>query len=219
MKIESKNWSLEIETEQNPQNPRSTDYTDCNVTKMVCFHKNYNLGDEHNYKKSDYESWNKLQKAIEKNEKVAAIKALYLYDHSGITIATTPFSCPWDSGQIGFIYVTKEKALSELTVGKKYVTEKVIDKAVEAINSEVKTFDQYINGEVYCFGTENKLNGDLDSCCGFYGSDIWTNGIADNVTAECIVDLYPQLKIEFGENKDIEAIIEKIVKIEKILNV
>ena len=26
---------------------------------------------------------------------------LYLYDHSGITMNTTGFSCPWDSGQVG----------------------------------------------------------------------------------------------------------------------
>lgn len=29
---------------------------------------------------------------------------LYLYDHSGITISTSEFCDPWDSGQIGFIY-------------------------------------------------------------------------------------------------------------------
>lgn len=28
---------------------------------------------------------------------------LYLYDHSGITMNTTGFSCPWDSGQVGWI--------------------------------------------------------------------------------------------------------------------
>ena len=32
------------------------------------------------------------------------ILSLYLYDHSGITMNTTGFSCPWDSGQVGWIY-------------------------------------------------------------------------------------------------------------------
>ena len=32
------------------------------------------------------------------------ILPLYLYDHSGITMNTTGFSCPWDSGQVGWIY-------------------------------------------------------------------------------------------------------------------
>lgn len=38
---------------------------------------------------------------------------LYLYDHSGITMNTTGFSCPWDSGQVGWIYASKEDALKE----------------------------------------------------------------------------------------------------------
>ena len=28
---------------------------------------------------------------------------VYLYDHGGITISTSPFSCPWDSGFFGII--------------------------------------------------------------------------------------------------------------------
>ena len=36
------------------------------------------------------------------------ILPLYLYDHSGITISTRPFSCPWDSGQVGWIYASKD---------------------------------------------------------------------------------------------------------------
>jgi len=38
---------------------------------------------------------------------------LYLYDHSGITMSTGKFSCPWDSGQVGWIYCTIEKAMEE----------------------------------------------------------------------------------------------------------
>ena len=41
------------------------------------------------------------------------ILPLYLYDHSGISMKTTPFSCQWDSGQVGWIYVEKKKCLQE----------------------------------------------------------------------------------------------------------
>ena len=34
------------------------------------------------------------------------ILPLYLYDHSGITMNTCGFSCPWDSGQVGWIYAS-----------------------------------------------------------------------------------------------------------------
>ena len=38
---------------------------------------------------------------------------LYLYDHSGITMNTTGFSCSWDSGQVGFIYASKARFKEE----------------------------------------------------------------------------------------------------------
>ena len=38
---------------------------------------------------------------------------LYLYDHSGITMNTGGFSCSWDSGQMGWIYATKEDIQKE----------------------------------------------------------------------------------------------------------
>lgn len=41
------------------------------------------------------------------------ILPLFLYDHSGITISTGPFSCPWDSGQVGWIYAEKKKLIEE----------------------------------------------------------------------------------------------------------
>jgi hypothetical protein len=35
---------------------------------------------------------------------------LYLYDHGNITMSTGSFHDTWDSGRVGFIYMTKEKA-------------------------------------------------------------------------------------------------------------
>lgn len=103
---------------------------------------------------------------------------VYAYVHSGATIATTPFSCPWDSGQSGFVYCTKEKAIEEF--GKKIVTAKVRAKALKCLAGEVETFDQYITGQVYGFIVERVTrdeDGDevdteeLDSCWGHYGLD------------------------------------------------
>ena len=38
---------------------------------------------------------------------------VYLYDHSGLVLQTTPFSCPWDSGHVGIIYTTLEECRKE----------------------------------------------------------------------------------------------------------
>lgn len=41
------------------------------------------------------------------------ILPLYLYDHSGLTMNTCGFSCPWDSGQVGWIYCSHKKMEEE----------------------------------------------------------------------------------------------------------
>ena len=51
---------LRIIQDENPYNPREDD----NLTKMVCFHNRYDLGDKHNYNKDDYSSWDELKKTI-----------------------------------------------------------------------------------------------------------------------------------------------------------
>ena len=61
---------------------------------------------------------------------------LYLYDHSGITMNTTGFSCPWDSGQVGWIYASKEDALREF--GGKTFTAATRKKAEDRMRGEVE---------------------------------------------------------------------------------
>lgn len=110
---------------------------------------------------------------------------LYLYDHSGLTMNTTGFSCSWDSGQVGWIYMARETFLAETGWGEQLWP----DKAIEMMQGSVKTYDQYLTGDVYGFtvyentGTEENPSWDEtdNSCWGFYGSDIKENGIADNV--------------------------------------
>ena len=102
---------------------------------------------------------------------------LYLYDHSGITIATTPFSCSWDSGKIGFIYITKEKARKEY--GWKVMTKKRVEQIENYLQGEVETYDQFLRGEVYRYevyeGEEM-----IDSCGGFFGSDHKESGLYES---------------------------------------
>ena len=208
--FENENWILSIQEEQEPTNPRSLDYTDCNVTKMVCFHRGYKLGDDHDYKQDDYNSWDELGAAIKKNENVVVILPMYMYDHSGQTIATEPFSCRWDSSQIGFVYVTKEMLFEHIEIGRKRLSKNSVKKAIDAIKCEVETYKQYIEGDVYWYSLTNKITKEEDSCGGFYGSNIWENGIADYLPAVCVVDLYNKLKSEYGENKFIEDKIKQL---------
>jgi hypothetical protein len=89
-----------------------------------------------------------------------AILPVYLYDHSGVTISTRPFSCPWDSGQVGFIYVTRETCEE---------TGENFDAAEKILKAEIETLDQYLTGDVwhYCIsefaGSDEELEEILDS--------------------------------------------------------
>ena len=168
------NKTLKIFTDNDPSDPRGDD----NLSKMICYHNRYNLGDKHNYSSEDYRSWDEMKKAIIKKEDVAVILPLFLYDHSGITMKTTPFSCRWDSGQVGFVIVTR-KAIRE-NWGVKRVTKKLIERAEEMAVCEVSIYDQFLTGDVYRFVLLEDGE-ETDSCGGFFGSNYKENGILDNI--------------------------------------
>lgn len=161
-------YLIKILQDNEPQNPREWD----NLGTMICFHKRYNLGDLHCYNSNDFNSWDELKTQINKDQKLAVIIPIYMYDHSGITIRTTLFSCPWDSGQIGFIFVSKEKALKEY--GGRKITKKLREKLTQRLISEVETYDQYLTGDVYGFQITSH-NEELDSCWGYYGAESCLN--------------------------------------------
>src|SRR3954463_6000135 len=112
--------TIEILVDEDSISPREDD----NLGTMACFHSRYLLGD-HNHGFS-----------IEEAKQIAASKdvislPLYLYDHSGLTMNTEVFSCPWDSGQVGFIFVEKDKVRAEY--GKKIISKKLREKVIRLL--------------------------------------------------------------------------------------
>jgi hypothetical protein len=176
-----KTYELDIEQDNDPMNPRS-DWD--NITTMICFHRNYNLGDKTELKSSQFDSWNELKEHIESEYKVLMIKPLYLYDHSGITISTSPFGCQWDSGQVGWVFI-HEKQLESMC-GKDFEITK--EKLESIIDSDVKTYDSYITGDVYQYtiyeietcdkGHEHKS---VVECCGSFFDEQDCEGEGMNV--------------------------------------
>jgi len=165
--------SLEIYQDIDPMNPR-TEFD--NMSTMVCFHNRYSLGDKH-----DYDCSNVYKTIITRNPG-CEILPLYLYDHSGITISNSPFSCPWDSGQIGWMFVSREKIIEEFGDDLRESR----DKALSYMKCEVETYDTYLRGEIYGFilrGNVCKTCGGVgeneDSCWGFYGLNPIENGMVD----------------------------------------
>jgi hypothetical protein len=93
------------------------------------------------------------------------ILPLYLYDHSGITMNTTGFSCPWDSGQVGEIYCTY--ADIEKEYGNRNAES--IAKAEHLLQAEVREYDHYIRGDCYGYIIKDESGEEADSCWGFIG--------------------------------------------------
>ena len=164
--IEYKNYNIELCYDTYPDDPRKFNE---NLGFMACFHKRYNLGDKHSFNEpQDLLDW------IEANKDKIYYLPLYLYDHGNITISTNPFSCQWDSGQIGFIYITKEKAEAE-----------GIKEPYEALEAETKEYDYYLRGDTYGVRILDSEGEVIDSQFGYIGD----RQIAIN-DAEGMIDTY-----------------------------
>jgi hypothetical protein len=180
-----KSYKIKIERDENAWDPREDD----NFTTMVCFHKRYNLGDKHNVNGDEYASWAEMEEAIKADEEVMIMKPLYMYEHSGITISTSPFSCGWDSGRLGLVYITKASLMK--MCGRADFTEEELNAMLE---SEVKTYDMYVQGEVYSYSIYEVVTCSLgheheellDDCGGYYGEE------EAREEAEAIVKVYEE---------------------------
>lgn len=217
---EGKEYLLTIHHDDDPESPR----TWYNVCTMVCWHRHYDLGDNHNYDGIEdffqalcnevlgkgYDEtaelyWQDMFKMLRESGLIL-IKPINMYDHSGITVSTSngyPYNDRWDAGCVGFIYVTKERALTDLG---NISEDNWLERADECLENEMDVYDSYCRGDVYGFTLEEKVHyrnettcphcgevikvdeyddyEDVDSCWGFYGDCLEENGILDNISAD-----------------------------------
>lgn len=213
--LKGNEYILTVEQDEIAEDPRYWD----NLCTMVCWHRNYRLGDKHNFN----HMWDFLQDLCEKllgidcedmtekemlkkliDSSKILIKPINLYDHSGITVSTSnsyPYNDRWDSGCVGFIYVTKETIFKECG---NITEENWKERADRYIEGEMNTYDQYLRGDVYEYTLtkivhvrdeikcphcnevirvdEYDVEEEIDSCCGFYGDCLEENGILDNIS-------------------------------------
>jgi len=154
-----------------------------NLGHMVCWHREYALGDKH-----DYEDPSTFEAEVGKRRDVIMIP-LYLLDHSGIYMNTYGFRhCDphgWDWGQVGCIYCTYEEIKKEY--GK--ITKKVKEQSRVALEREVEIYGMYLKGDVWGYVIEEKEQcakcghvewNCIDSCFGFYG-DIEEGGMLESI--------------------------------------
>ena len=161
-------------------NPRA----DEPIGTMTCFHRNYRLGDEHGYSQNDFKGWNDerklgfagLLRRLRIDLDIIEVRPLYLYDHSGITISHHPFSCPWDSGQVGWHFITKQNYRK--VFGGKRVSKKARAKVKTILDYEIENYDSYLCGEIYWVQVTGPYDWE-DTCHGFLGANFERSGILD----------------------------------------
>lgn len=156
--ITYKNHTISIFPDDYSESPRTWD----NLCEFHCCHRRYSLGDEGFSYSTGSDCIDVAQQAEKQGD---IVLPLYLYDHSGITISLTPFSCPWDSGQVGFVIIRRAKMLKEFSA--KRFTSFLKKRAYDIAESEVQTYDQFLRGEIYGY----RIDEDGDSCWGFYGQE------------------------------------------------
>ncbi len=166
---------------------------DGHISTFALTHKRYNMANEFNWLNfNDYNSFDEVLEAVKEREKIVAYRWVRGYEHGSLVLslsAAGQFSCPWDSGWMGFIFVTEESMKENYPTLPRDDWEKTANEAIEA---EFKTYNAYVVGDVYCY----RITGDLcdDSCCGYYSSE---DAISE---AESIVDAVVKHKLEEADH-------------------
>lgn len=162
--IETKQkYTFKIEQSEDYASPREWD----NVSKFAVFHSRYDLPNDSYLERRDIDelgSWDCVREELMRCHEIytSCIKPVYMYDNSGIALSTTGFSCPWDSGQVGFVFVDKA------TIKKESITRV---QAIKALHSELNAYDQYVRGDVWDIVVFYDSGNVVESVCGFYGHE------------------------------------------------
>lgn len=147
-----------------------------NLGTLICWHRRYRLGDSHQFESPEAflrdladvsdQSDLSLDRLRDRADRKSVLLPVFLYDHSGLAINTIGFHCPWDSGQVGFVYATLEAVRTEF--GVKRVTKALREKAEDILRGEIVTYDAYLGGRVYGYVIEQDGE-EVDACWGFVG--------------------------------------------------
>lgn len=211
---DGKEYFLTVEQDDYAENPR--DMYD-NISTIYCWHTYYIIGDDKPKEKTardvladmcekytnmeaddiDAASEDDMIRELQQAKDIV-IKYISCYEHSGITISTAittyPYNGRWDSSIIGFAFIDKETFETNCGAYKDWKRQ-----AMDIIDSEVKTLDDYLRGEVFRYTLEEKVHvhnekkcphcGEVlevddyddweavDGCSGFYGDELESNGI------------------------------------------
>ncbi len=168
-KIVETGWRLRVEWDKYPPNPLEEDNE--SIVHWFTKHKTHHLFSNTKVDSDFVSSWGDIKRHLEEQYSPEVMLPIYMLDHSGITVKTTPFNNPFDSGQVGYVFIDEEQ-MRKLSLTKKL--------AEEFLNAQVEIYDDYLTGNVvYC--EIYKDGEEVASCGGFYGDDMMSNGVLEFV--------------------------------------
>lgn len=149
---------LVIEQDQFPEDPRSWD----NLGTMLCCHREYQLGDCNSNRETEEQLAEICRKYGKSDEEIDEMTfaeevqfildqddvcglPLYITDHSGISMQTYRFDA-WDSSFVGLIFVEKDFYLAQACLKDE---EDWKAKAKKMLEGEIKTYSDFLEGNVY----------------------------------------------------------------------
>ena len=171
-----------------------------NRWNLSCVHKKYDLGDKDcRLDCRDYNNWEEYGEALREKYDIVEIVPLSLTDHSGLSLNVgTPVE-RWDSGQIGFAFLTAE---GQKDLAKLYDGRALREASLRALEQELKVYEEYLNGEGYFIKIEEVNTGETISQVGsFYGSDFVASGLYDEIPMEFANDVIKSIPEHFPSLK------------------
>jgi hypothetical protein len=162
-----------------------------NLGAIICWHRrdwfgDSTVGQRQHAKQSGckyyFDSQEDLKAALDSGAYI--FRPVYLYQHSGESVSCFPFGDRFDSGQVGYIIVSKQDIYKEY--GVKRVSARVRALVLGVLKSEVDCYNQYLTGDIWGYQITGPGGESLDSCWGFYGLDDCYN------EARAVVDSYLQ---------------------------
>lgn len=164
-------WVVYVGYDDDPLNPR-VEYD--NVGKIVHWHRRWRDFGDYFVNPDEYDSRDAFDQMVDEVFEPAVIVPIWMYDHSGVTIragASNPFSCPWDSGQVGFIFCTQEDVDREWSGD--------MDMAEKYLRGEVEVYDRYLRGDFYAYMMIDPDGEPVEYVGGFHDDeDALTEGLA-----------------------------------------
>lgn len=160
---------------------------------LWCFsftHKAYDLGDDkYRLNPNDYKSWKEYGTALQEEFGALELRPISMYEHSGVCLSVGAPTDRFDSGYVGFAFVTRE-TLEEAGLT---LDELGSDSIETDLKGELELYNAYLNGESYEILTTEVSTGESEFVGGFLGSDFVENGLVYEVPDFFLEDVVKSL--------------------------